>query len=111
MTLFLALKMKYVGNENEEEALQHKELILMDKTLLVGGARISYCMWEVGGMNFLVVYCLNVDPCLHVSLGIIRLPLGNVDAKLLFVFEEIKLKKEEENFTSCMPTMEYTMIK
>lgn len=103
MTLYLALKMKYVGNEKEEEALQHKELILMDKTLLVGGARISYCMWEVGGMNFLVVYCLNVDPCLYVSLGIIRLPLGNVDAKLLFVFEEIKLKKKKILQVACLP--------
>ncbi|KAG6657808.1 hypothetical protein I3843_04G107000 [Carya illinoinensis] len=42
---------KYVGNEKEQEALQKKELNLMDKTLLVGGARISYSIWEVGGGN------------------------------------------------------------
>lgn len=101
LTLFLALKMKYVGNEKEEEALQHEELILMDKTLLVGDARISYCMWEVGGMNFLVVYCLNMDPCLHVRHH--SFALGNVDAKLLFVFEEIKLKKKRILQVACPP--------
>jgi hypothetical protein len=41
---------KYVGNEVEQEALQKKGLNMVDKTLLVGGARISYCIWEVGGM-------------------------------------------------------------
>ncbi|GMY09906.1 septum-promoting GTP-binding protein 1-like [Fagus crenata] len=40
---------KYVGNEVEQEALQKKGLNMVDKTLLVGGARISYCIWEVGG--------------------------------------------------------------
>ncbi|KAK4286257.1 hypothetical protein QN277_002838 [Acacia crassicarpa] len=40
---------KYVGNENEEK-LRHREgLKQMDKTLVVGGARISYCIWEVAG--------------------------------------------------------------
>ncbi|KAG2717047.1 hypothetical protein I3843_03G156100 [Carya illinoinensis] len=45
-TSFLA---KYAGKEAEQAALEKKELNLMDKTLLVGGARISYCIWEVGG--------------------------------------------------------------
>ncbi|XP_041005867.1 septum-promoting GTP-binding protein 1 [Juglans microcarpa x Juglans regia] len=45
-TSFLA---KYAGKEEEQAALEKKELNLMDKTLLVGGARISYCIWEVGG--------------------------------------------------------------
>jgi len=40
---------KYVGNEEEQGAQQKKELNIVDKTLLVGGARISYCIWEVGG--------------------------------------------------------------
>lgn len=40
---------KYVGNENEEK-WEHKEgLNQMDKTLEVGGARISYSIWEVAG--------------------------------------------------------------
>ncbi|KAJ7948161.1 septum-promoting GTP-binding protein 1 [Quillaja saponaria] len=40
---------KYVGNEQEEGGKQSKGLNMMDKTLVVGGARISYCMWEVQG--------------------------------------------------------------
>ncbi|KAJ7981302.1 septum-promoting GTP-binding protein 1 [Quillaja saponaria] len=41
---------KYVGDDEQEQGgIQSKGLNLMDKTLVVGGARISYCMWEVEG--------------------------------------------------------------
>ncbi|KAL5865162.1 hypothetical protein ACOSQ3_002676 [Xanthoceras sorbifolium] len=41
---------KYVGNEKEQGSTELKEgLNLIDKTLLVGGARISYSIWEVSG--------------------------------------------------------------
>ncbi|XP_010524490.1 PREDICTED: septum-promoting GTP-binding protein 1-like [Tarenaya hassleriana] len=40
---------KYVGNEKEVEKAQEKGIILMDKTLSVGGARISYSIWELQG--------------------------------------------------------------
>ncbi|KAE8075722.1 hypothetical protein FH972_014415 [Carpinus fangiana] len=40
---------KYVGKDEEQGIQQKKELNIVDKTLLVGGARISYCIWEVGG--------------------------------------------------------------
>ncbi|XP_031278735.1 septum-promoting GTP-binding protein 1 [Pistacia vera] len=40
---------KYVGNGNEQCGLQSEGLNLMDKTLLVRGARISYSIWEVAG--------------------------------------------------------------
>ena len=40
------LQVKYVGDEREKEGQQKNQ---MDKTLLVGGARISYSIWEVGG--------------------------------------------------------------
>lgn len=46
--------MKYVGEE--QEALQNKGLNMMDKTLLVGGARISYCIWEVEGMQIFLYF-------------------------------------------------------
>jgi len=54
-------------------------LNIVDKTLLVGGARISYCIWEVGGIYIyiyiymvdffliLFIYFLKVNPCLFVS--------------------------------------------
>lgn len=65
--------MKYVGQE--QEALQNKGLNMMDKTLLVGGARISYSIWEVEGMQiflyFFFLFFLNVNPCFYVSLGFI----------------------------------------
>jgi Rab family protein len=42
---------KYVGNEKEQQqgGEQRKGLNQMDKTLVVSGARISYCIWEVQG--------------------------------------------------------------
>lgn len=43
------LKIKYVGNEKEQGDIQTSGINLMDKTLYVGGARISYSIWEVGG--------------------------------------------------------------
>lgn len=47
--MFPGLKVKYVGDENEEEWKQRGRLNQMDKTLDVRGARISYCIWEVSG--------------------------------------------------------------
>ncbi|KAK7320399.1 hypothetical protein VNO77_29831 [Canavalia gladiata] len=40
---------KYVGNEQEKRSLQMEGLNLMDKTLSVQGARISFRIWDVGG--------------------------------------------------------------
>ncbi|KAJ1418149.1 Small GTPase superfamily [Sesbania bispinosa] len=40
---------KYAGNETEQQGQRRKGLKHVDKTLHVGGARISYCIWEVGG--------------------------------------------------------------
>ncbi|CAI8586832.1 unnamed protein product [Vicia faba] len=40
---------KYVGNEVEKRSLQMEGLNLMDKTLSVQGARISFCIWDVAG--------------------------------------------------------------
>ncbi|XP_057487296.1 septum-promoting GTP-binding protein 1-like [Actinidia eriantha] len=40
---------KYVGDEQEKRSLEMKGLNLMDKTLLVQGARIAFKLWDVGG--------------------------------------------------------------
>lgn len=40
---------KYVGDEVEKRSLQMEGLNLMDKTLYVQGARISFCIWDVAG--------------------------------------------------------------
>ncbi|KAF5728393.1 septum-promoting GTP-binding protein 1 [Tripterygium wilfordii] len=40
---------KYVGDEQEKKCLQMGGLNLMDKTLFVQGARISFSIWDVGG--------------------------------------------------------------
>ncbi|KAJ8435934.1 hypothetical protein Cgig2_013281 [Carnegiea gigantea] len=40
---------KYVGDEQERKSLQMKGLNLMDKTLLVKGARIAFRIWDVAG--------------------------------------------------------------
>ncbi|KAJ9153741.1 hypothetical protein P3X46_027151 [Hevea brasiliensis] len=40
---------KYVGDEQEKKCLQMTGLNLMDKTLLVQGARITFSIWDVGG--------------------------------------------------------------
>ncbi|KAK7300112.1 hypothetical protein RJT34_10946 [Clitoria ternatea] len=40
---------KYVGNEQEQRSLQMEGLNLMDKTLSVQGARISFRIWDVAG--------------------------------------------------------------
>nr|KJB80496.1 hypothetical protein B456_013G100300 [Gossypium raimondii] len=47
------LKMKYIGDENddEQEDSQEKGLNLMDKTFFVSGARIYYSIWEVDGVE------------------------------------------------------------
>ncbi|KAF8410701.1 hypothetical protein HHK36_003235 [Tetracentron sinense] len=40
---------KYVGDEQEQRCLEMTGLNLMDKTLVVKGARISFSIWDVGG--------------------------------------------------------------
>ncbi|XP_054798280.1 septum-promoting GTP-binding protein 1 [Prosopis cineraria] len=40
---------KYVGDQQEKRSLQMKGLNLMDKTLFVRGARISFSIWDVAG--------------------------------------------------------------
>ncbi|KAI4306064.1 hypothetical protein L6164_029375 [Bauhinia variegata] len=40
---------KYVGDEQEKRSLQMAGLNLMDKTLFVQGARISFSIWDVAG--------------------------------------------------------------
>ncbi|KAJ7960723.1 septum-promoting GTP-binding protein 1-like [Quillaja saponaria] len=40
---------KYVGDEQEKRSLQMTGLNLMDKTLFVQGARISFSIWDVAG--------------------------------------------------------------
>ncbi|CAN4102732.1 unnamed protein product [Withania somnifera] len=40
---------KYVGDEQEKRCLQMKGLNLMDKTLVIRGARITFRIWDVGG--------------------------------------------------------------
>ncbi|XP_048323510.1 septum-promoting GTP-binding protein 1 isoform X2 [Ziziphus jujuba] len=40
---------KYVGDEQEKRSLEMTGLNLMDKTLAVQGARISFRIWDVGG--------------------------------------------------------------
>ncbi|KAJ8749321.1 hypothetical protein K2173_018804 [Erythroxylum novogranatense] len=45
-TSFLA---KYVGNEIEQGGIQKNGPNLMDKTLMVEGARITYSLWEIDG--------------------------------------------------------------
>lgn len=42
-------QIKYVGDEQEKRSLQMKGLNLMDKTLFVQGARISFSIWDVAG--------------------------------------------------------------
>lgn len=42
-------QIKYVGNEQEKRGLQTEGLNLMDKTLFVQGARISFSIWDVAG--------------------------------------------------------------
>ncbi|OWM81257.1 hypothetical protein CDL15_Pgr007295 [Punica granatum] len=42
---------KYVGDEQEKRSLQMAGLNLMDKTLVVQGAKISFSIWDVGGDN------------------------------------------------------------
>ncbi|WOL07740.1 septum-promoting GTP-binding protein 1-like [Canna indica] len=40
---------KYVGEVEEQRGLEMKGLNLMDKSFVVGGARIFFSMWDVGG--------------------------------------------------------------
>lgn len=42
--------MKYVGDEEEKRCLEMSGLNLIDKTLVVKGARISFRIWDVGGI-------------------------------------------------------------
>ena len=44
------LKVKYVGDEKGKGEGLENGLNSIDKTLVVGGARISYSIWEVGGI-------------------------------------------------------------
>jgi len=56
-------QIKYVGNEQEKMSLQMEGLNLMDKTLSVEGARISFRIWDVAGallklyLSFLLFLC------------------------------------------------------
>lgn len=50
------MKIKYVGDEQEEQRfLEMTGVSLMDKTLMVQDARISFSLWDVGGM-FIYIY-------------------------------------------------------
>lgn len=40
---------KYVGDEEDQRSLQMTGLNLMDKILFMGGARIAFSIWDVGG--------------------------------------------------------------
>lgn len=40
---------KYVGDEQQRKSLQMKGLNLMDKTMVVKGARIAFSIWDVAG--------------------------------------------------------------
>lgn len=61
---FFLKKIKYVGDEQEKRSLQMTGLNLMDKTLLVQGAQISFSIWDVGGMYiFVYVYILCLLIC------------------------------------------------
>ena len=44
------MKIKYVGDDQEKKCLGMTGLNLMDKTLLVQGARISFSIWDVAGI-------------------------------------------------------------
>ena len=45
----MVLKIKYVGDEQENRCLEMKGLNLMDKTLSIRDARIAFSIWDVGG--------------------------------------------------------------
>ncbi|KAF0918302.1 hypothetical protein E2562_023376 [Oryza meyeriana var. granulata] len=42
-------QVKYVGDEEQQTGLQMTGLNLMDKTLAVRGARITFSIWDVAG--------------------------------------------------------------
>lgn len=44
-------QVKYVGDEKEKQGSKMEGLNQMDKTLVVKGVRISYCIWEVQGRD------------------------------------------------------------
>lgn len=45
----MVLKIKYVGDEQENRCSEMKGLNLMDKTIFIRGARIAFSIWDVGG--------------------------------------------------------------
>ncbi|KAL9664518.1 hypothetical protein QQ045_019921 [Rhodiola kirilowii] len=47
---------RYVGNGKEQGDDQTKGLYLMDKTMIVKGARITYNIWEVEGIIFFTLF-------------------------------------------------------
>lgn len=53
---YSVLKIKFVGDEEEQRSLQMTGLNLMHKELLcIGSARLSFSIWDVGG---LWVFCV-----------------------------------------------------
>lgn len=50
------MKAKYVGKETEERGMLKDGIHMMDKTLLVKGARISYSLWEVAGEFYFLFF-------------------------------------------------------
>lgn len=52
------LKVKYTGNEMEVGETEKKGLNVMDKTLDISGARISYSIWEVEGILLSFWVCI-----------------------------------------------------
>ncbi|CAN0901059.1 Septum-promoting GTP-binding protein 1 [Linum grandiflorum] len=59
---------KYVGDEQEKKSLEMAGLNLMDKTLLVQDARISFSIWDVGGdsraLDHIPIACKDADAIL-----------------------------------------------
>jgi Rab family protein len=97
------LKIKYVGDEQEKRSLQMAGLNLMDKTLSVQGARISFNIWDVGGgfililvINYLILFDFSSDYIINLwvisSIGdhgsLDHVPVACKDAvAILFMFD------------------------
>lgn len=54
-----------MGAEQERRSLQMEGLNLMDKTLFVQGARLSFRIWDVGGEC--IEYCSSSCTSVHIN--------------------------------------------
>ncbi|MED6156295.1 hypothetical protein PIB30_013327 [Stylosanthes scabra] len=105
---------KYVGNEQEKKGLQMEGLNLMDKTLFVQGARISFSIWDVSGdkksLDQIPMACKDADAILIMFDLTSRCTLNGEARKWNQTAIPILIGTKFDDFVRLPPDLQWTIV-